>query len=177
VKGVGLLDLIKVLKVYRRKHSLDGLRPETVEFLDEHLLASNWYPYELLMEIMRFTYERVLQEDDDATLQMGIAGARTALTTLHKIFIRPGDPMASALAMRQTWSAYFDFGTLHVEPQGTHAVRFTVEGYADIPKYHGILISAWHRSAPELAGATGISFEWRERPWLGDARMSYIVGF
>jgi hypothetical protein len=108
---------------------------------------------------------------------MGLVGAKIALTSFHRAFVKPGDPLASALAMRHTWSSYFDFGALHAEAEGKRAVRFSVTDYADVPVFHGVMIAGWHMTAPQLAGAQKVTVEWLEKPWEGAEQMRYIVRF
>lgn len=85
--------------------------------------------------------------------------------------------MASALAMRHLWNTYFDFAALHTEAPDPHAVRFTVTDYQDIPAFHAMIIAGWHVASAELGGASKVTCECLERPWLGDTQLSYLVKF
>jgi hypothetical protein len=55
-KGVNLVDLIKILKLHRRKTPIVGLGAQALQLFDEHILASDWYPHDLLLELLGYTY-------------------------------------------------------------------------------------------------------------------------
>jgi hypothetical protein len=177
VKGVNLVDLVKVLKAHGRSHSLDGLGDGARELLDQRILPTEWYPLEAHLELLDFTFDRLLGRSEIKAAQMGQLGARAVLTTFHRAFIRKGQPLQSALGMRHLWAAYFDFGTLDAEAVGDRAVRFVIDEYPDIPAVHGVMVAAWHTTAPELAGAQGVTCEWRERAWKGSTKTVYVVKF
>jgi hypothetical protein len=169
-KGVSFVELVKLLKSYRRKHSLGALSDEALELLEAHLLPTEWYAFSGVRELIQVSYRHLLGESEEAALQMGIAGGSYALTTYHKNFVKPNDPLASTLAMRHTWKLYFDFGELSATLDGDDAVRFVLEGYPDMTVAHGMMIIGWHRAAGLAAGAPKTRGTILEAPWKTASR-------
>lgn len=174
-KGVNYVDLVKILKKHRKKHGLAPLSPETEALMAEHLLASTWYPFPILAELVEVTYRVILGGDPDKALQMGIAGGQAAFGGVHRAFVVPNDPLATVLAMGYTWRAYFDFGELTTEAEGDSAVKFTLAGYPDCAEPHGMLIAGWHLSAAIISGVPSPRLEILERPWEGAEELVHRV--
>jgi uncharacterized protein (TIGR02265 family) len=177
VKGVNLIELVKVLKIHRRDSPLDGLSSEAIALLDQRILPTEWYPLEALHEYLNFTFENVIMRNEAQVTRLGEVGAQLALTTVHRAYVRRGDPQRTAQAMVRLWSMYFDFGELVVEAEGERAARFTMRDYPDVPLVHGLMIAAWHAMSATLAGGRNVRCQWLERPWLGSQDMVYLVQF
>jgi len=177
-KGVGFVELVKLLKGYRREHSLGSLSQEAENLLEQHVLPTEWYPFFGVRELIEVSYRLVLGQSADAALQVGIAGGCNALRSYHKNFVRPDDPLASILAMRHSWRLYFDFARLSARLDGERAVRFVLEGYADMTVAHGMMIIGWHRAAGLVAGAETTTGVILEAPWSHSSRrLVHIVKF
>jgi len=168
-KGVSFVELVKLLKNHRKKRPFSGLSEPAEGLLSQNLLPTAWYPFVPVAELIELSYRELLRGSADAALQMGIAGGTHALRTYHKGFIRPGDPLASLLAMRRTWALYFDFGELTTTQQGERSVEFVLEGYPDISAAHGPMVVGWHRAAGLVAGAKSLRGEIIECPWTDGA--------
>lgn len=178
IKGASFIELVKLLKVYRRRHPLDELREATVAFMGQRILPSAWYPYEIFIELLETAYRRLLDSSEENALQMGIAGGQVALSTLHKAYIAAGDCAGSVLAMRHMWRAQCDFGDLRAELEdGGRAVRFTLTDYPDMPAVHGMTTVGWGVAAARLGGARDAACEVFEKPWEGAPRLSYAIRF
>jgi len=183
-KGVNLTELVKVLKIHRRQKPLPPLSPAAEELLATRILASEWYPHEAFLELLRCTHEEILDGSEGQALQMGILGGHVALEGPHRAFVRPGDPGASMLALRHVWRSYFDFGELtsELDPDGDltgdgQAVRFVLTGYPDIPSVHAHMLAGWPIAAGQIAGAADPRCEMLEKPWKGAERLVFRVVF
>jgi hypothetical protein len=174
-KGTGLVELVKVLRIHRHQQPLEGLGARGRALVDERILPNEWYPLEGFLDLLDFAYTQLLGRDDQATLQMGVAGGRVLLQGPHRAFIKPGDPSASVHAMRHTWPAYYDFGSLSAEPEGDSTVRFELTGYPDVPAPHAMMIAGWPIAAAQLSGAADARCEMLERPWRGGGPLAYRV--
>jgi hypothetical protein len=175
---VSFLELVKLLKNHRRQHPFEGLSAEAEALFSEHLVATAWYPFEPVAELIRLSHRELLKGSEKAALKMGIAGGMHALTSYHKTFVKPGDPLASLLAMRHTWRLYFDFGSLSAVKSGERAVEFVLEGYPDVSPAHGLMIVGWHRAASLVAGAPKTAGEIVLSPWKhASAKLVHRVEF
>jgi len=169
-KGVSFMELVKLLKGYRRQHSLGSLSNEAQELMEQHLLPTEWYPFAGVRELIELSYRLLLGQSEQAALEMGIAGGSHALSSYHKNFVKENDPLASILSMRHAWRLYFDFAELRAKLDGERAVRFVLDGYADMTVAHGMMIIGWHRAAGLIAGAETTTGTILEAPWKGGSR-------
>jgi hypothetical protein len=175
-KGVSFMELVKLLKAYRRQHSLGSLSDEAQELLEQRLLPTEWYPFAGVRELIELSYRLLLGQSEHAALEMGIAGGSYALSSYHKNFVKENDPLSSILAMRHTWRLYFDFGELSAKLDGERAVRFVLDGYSDMTVAHGMMIVGWHRAAGLVAGAETTTGTILEAPWKNDSpRLVHVV--
>lgn len=177
VKGVNVIGLVKLINGLRKKRPVRAISPAVEALLAEHVLISDWYPFEPFIELVGLVYREILARSESGARQMGVVGGQAALSDFHKQFVKLGDPMASLIAMRHTWRAYFDFGELTTEPNGTRGVRFVVSGYPDMPASHGQMIVGWHVAAAIVAGAPDAKSEVVESPWLGGVTLEHHVTF
>ena len=177
-KGVSFVELVKLLKNHRRKQPFSGLSAAAEGLFNQHLLPTAWYPFPGVAELIVLAHRELLRGSAEGALQMGIAGGTNAFRTYHRSFIRPGDPLASLLAMRRTWPLYFDFGELTSSQDGERSVVFVLEGYPDISEAHGPMVVGWHRAGGLVAGAKGLRGEIVESPWQdGSRRLVHRVEF
>src|SRR5512146_1244955 len=83
-KGVNLVGLVKALRVYRKDHLLTELSPEAHALLNEHILASEWYPLRLHLEILGVGYRVLAGSKPENALQMGVSGGKVIWTSTHR---------------------------------------------------------------------------------------------
>ena len=98
-----------------------------------------------------------------------LAGGKEIWTTAHRGVVGERDTARALFAMGPAWQTYFDFGSLAVEPVGQRAMRFRVQGYADVPVCHGMTIAGWHLAAAQVTGRPDATVEVLQRPWEGKA--------
>jgi len=174
-KGVAIADLVKVLKIYRRKCPLNGLSPAAEALLDEHILLTKWYSHESFLELLDTAYRVLLDSDEENALQMGINGGQVILQGIHSAFVQQGDPLGSVMALRHIWPTYYDFGGLTAELIDGQKVQFTVVDYPDITIPHAMVTVGWGIAAARLGGAFGARHEILERPWQGAPALKYRI--
>jgi hypothetical protein len=176
-KGAGIVELVKVLRAYRRAHPIEGLGKSAEHLLDERIMTNEWYSLDAFLELLAYAYRHLLGSSEEAALQMGAAGGRALLQGPHKAFVKAGDPTGSVVALRHSWLTYYDFGNLAAELVDDRTVEFVVTGYPDVPVPHGMMIAGWAVAAAELAGARDVRCDILERPWIGDERQVHRVSW
>jgi hypothetical protein len=176
VKGTNLIGLVKILKNHRKQHPF-VVSMVAEALLAEHIILTNWYPYEVHSELIWLTFREILQSKAESALGMGIVGGTHALETHHRVFITKGDPAASVLAMERTWHAYFDFGELSTEKEDPNTVRFELNGFADVSLPHAMMIIGWHVAAARVAGSPDARHEVLAAPWNGAPRLIHRIHF
>jgi hypothetical protein len=165
VKGVNLVGLVRMCKVYRRQQPLAGLSPETLALIEERILVSSWYPLVQHLEILRFAYQHMMGANPDNAIAMGLAGGKEIWTTAHRGVVGERDTVRALRSMAPAWHTYFDFGSLDVSIADEHCARFTVRGYPDVPAEHGMTIAGWHLAAAHVTGHPSATVQVLERPW------------
>ncbi len=177
VKGVTLEQLVKAVKGLQRRMPHLRLSPRTEAALQERILVSKWYPLQLNLELSAFVYRQMLGSDPNNALMAGVAGGTEAWSGAHRIFVAERGPLDALRAMAPAWGSYFDFGSLTADTIDAGTVRFTIEGYPDIPVYHGMLIAGWHTAAARLCGAHDATADVEQRPWEGAQKQVHVVRF
>ncbi|MDH5671095.1 MAG: hypothetical protein OEZ06_03040 [Myxococcales bacterium] len=177
VKGLSVIGLVKILKVHRRNHSLPALSAGLETLFVDRVLLTEWYPIELLWELLGLTYREMLKQDPDRLIEIGAAGSQEALSGPHRAFAGTRGILETLHVMGPVWSNYYDFGSLTVEELERGVVRFTVHDYPDIPMTHGLVLAGWHLGAARVAGAHGPRVEFVQSPWQGAARQVHLVHY
>jgi len=175
IKGLTLIELVKALRAYRRNRPLVGLSPQAEALINDRIIVNKWYPHKTLMEILGVFYRQLLASNPDNALKAGIAGGLASLQDTHRAFVKQGDPLGSLYSMRHIWPTMFDFGELEAEVVGERSVLFTLTGYPDVSEMHGMLIIGWDMAAAQLGGADDVTYSIKQRPWIGDTNMVYLI--
>lgn len=168
-----MVDLVKFTKHYEKQVSPFSLAADTRAFLSGRVVTTQWYPLAYFHDILAALDDRLWHGSEERALELG-AGGGAAMRGLQKTYGQEG-PLSSVLAMRHAWRAHYDFGVLSAETPNDSMVRFTVDGYPDMPMTHGMMTAGWGLAAARMAGASSARAEILERPWLGAKRFVYQV--
>jgi uncharacterized protein (TIGR02265 family) len=122
----------------------------------EVILPIRWYPFEL-GERMDAAIVAALGNGDPRFFErLGSASAERNLTTVHKGFLRPGDPHAFLRNTQIIFRTYYEIGRRDYENTGrTSAVLITHDAEA-FSTPDCLTIIGWHKKALEMCGATGV---------------------
>jgi hypothetical protein len=117
VKGVSIVGMIKFMKKYSEDllpKVKNALPPESAKYLDEHILATKWYPYQLFVDML-LALDRILGKGDlEFCVEQGRLSARHDVASIYKIFLMfINTKMLVAKAMTM-WNSYFDTGKVEV---------------------------------------------------------------
>jgi hypothetical protein len=168
-KGVNLIGLVKALRVHRKETPLPEMSAEARALLDDHILASAWYPLRAHLEILEVAYRVLAGSKPENAFQMGVTGGKAIWTSTHRGVIEGRDAVRALQSMPALWRTYFDFGSIDVDVLDPRTVRFTVRDYPDVPIYHGMTIAGWHLAVALISGAPASTAEILERPWEGES--------
>jgi len=171
-KGVNLIDLVKLLKIARREGRLGELSAEDAALLDERVLVSDWYPIESFWRLLELAHERVLNGSDDMTVMLGVAGATNVMGSVHAAYVSKEGIDRAARRFERGWASYFDFGSVKVTHSGG-VVRFTIQGYPDIPRIHALTTLGWLRATFTLVGLEPVRSVIVAAPWAGADELVY----
>ncbi len=160
VKGTALVSTVRFVT---ERFGPDGLTrvlarlaPEQRTTIANGVLASVWYPFPLLIDLMRATRAEFGREVPDVVRAMGRASADYALTGIYKIFLRFGSPQFIISKASSVMKTYLSTGeTRTVTSEKGHAVMEIV-GFGDPAPEYCERLEGWMARTLELSGASGI---------------------
>lgn len=169
-KGINVVDVVKLLRGRRAAWEGARLSAEAVRLLDQHVVMSGWYPLDPFIELLDLSHRRLFGGTDEAAVQMGREGGRSAFGGVHRAFVREGDPARSIAAFGHAWSSYFDFAQATCTVDGTRA-EISFDGYPDVTRTHALVIAGWALALLDLAGVPEAQYGILSAPWLGAAEL------
>lgn len=136
------------------------LAEETRRVVDEGLLETLWYPYDVLIDLS-VTADRVLGQGDlQLCYDMGQFSCQQNLTGIYRIFFRFGNLNFLLDRAAKAWHSQYDFGSMTVERDPGNRNRATLT-LADVPRPHRavyLAIYGWGVKAAELSGSELVDF-------------------
>lgn len=127
-KGTALIPLVRFLRA-QRERAAEVLTPELQPYLEEHVLASSWYPESHLLGLLRAAAELVGGARDQTLREFGRVSARHHLEGIYSHLRLEEDPLAFPRRAFALWSSQHDTGQLRMALEGDGLGRVRVEGY------------------------------------------------
>lgn len=171
VRGSFFADYVRMI---RRRKDVDWgrfLGASDLEYLRQQIDGDGWYP----MAAFERLGNAILAGIDSATLDAvrmwghlsvtGVAAANPAL-------IAQGDPLESLMRLKVLRASLFDFAAFDI-PMLSNGHAHVVVNYrmgASAEEAACYQTMGFCEGVVSLAGGTGISAQFRERSWRGDAR-------
>lgn len=177
VKGVTFVDLVKFLRKQQKTTNLPLLTPTAGALLETRILIFAWYPLKSFLELLKITDKTFLKGNESNAMEMGAVSGMNQLRSVHKAYVKSGDPTGSVIAMRHSWRSSANFGDLGADIEDDHSVVFILRGYDDLGMIHGMMIAGWGVAAARLAGSPNANAELIDRPWKGASRFCYRIRF
>jgi hypothetical protein len=181
VKGTLFVDYVRMIKSRRDIDWGKYLNDEDMNFLDQPLLPSSWYPYD--------TFERfglaIFHEIAGGKMEMVRLWGKMSTDLLLKIYkkmLEAGDPARSARNLSVALKVLFDFPGMELETQSPTSlllkVRFSQNAVAAEAQAYQAL--GYTERLLDLAGAEQIQHTFVKRIWRGDPetliKMNWEVG-
>ena len=120
------------------------------------ILPIRWYPFDV-GERMDAAIVAALGNGDPRFFErLGSASAERNLMTVHKGFLRPGDPHAFLRNTQVIFRTYYEIGRRDYESTGPTSAVLTTHDAEAFSAPDCLTIIGWHRKALEMCGATGV---------------------
>ncbi len=146
VKGVAILGLIKFIKK-NKKDALPKiiglLTPEQKKYVDEHIILTEWYPYELYTGLLHALDKVVGKGDMSYCIEQGRLSAKNDLSSIYKIFVSFIDLELLIGRAMSIWSSYYDIGTVEANLISKGEVIITIKGFPEIDIAHVKNAQGW----------------------------------
>jgi hypothetical protein len=156
VKGTAVVASARYIRERFSQSSLDRVLRALPEgdrsAFDAGILASAWYPMDLLLRFMQEAERQLAGTEPELIRNMGAASADYGLTTVYRIFFKVGSPEFIISRAAGVFSKYYDTGKLSVDsrPGRTVVELSDLQGTASqfCARIHG-----WMARILELTGA------------------------
>jgi len=153
-RGTTLIPRIKYLRTRGVwEEVLEAVKPETREVIGGSVLASSWYPFDVMVDLIR-TADRVVGRDDlDLARDMGRYAAAANLSTVFRFLIRFATPTIVLGKGAQLWSLQHDTGRARAFSEIACSASFEVVDFAAPDRALCASLEGWMERALELTGA------------------------
>jgi hypothetical protein len=116
VKGSALISTVRFIQERfgseRLREIVQSLDAADRELIDAGLLASAWYPFAMLLRLMRATGRLDAGRTPLLYREMGRASADYSLTTIYRIFFKIGSPQFTLARATRVFGNYYDHGIM-----------------------------------------------------------------
>lgn len=129
------------------------LSAESRKALDGVVLASVWYPLDVLGELLAWLETR---KGPGIHRHAGTASAERDLSGVYRSFLRTADPAATLAALPVIWSLYHDSGSALVERLAPGSVDITVRAFAQPQRALCELTVGWLQAAAVRSGGPDV---------------------
>jgi uncharacterized protein (TIGR02265 family) len=123
----------------------------------EIILPIRWYPFELGARMDAAIVAALGNGDTRFFERLGAASAERNLLTVHKGFLRPGDPHAFLRNTQIIYRTYYEQGRRDYENTGPTTAVLTTHDAEAFSAPDCLTVVGWHRKALEMCGATGVT--------------------
>ena len=181
VRGTNVRDVVQVLRVHERSHTLPPMGEWERDLLRKRVANSTWYALKVFDSLLQIVHRYVFDGSETAGQSMGRTFARSMLDQSKEIVVTPNDPAESVALIQQRWRYHFNFGEVVVtrlpRVEGKDSVRVRLSGYPDMSATHGQTIVGWSLEVAGRAGATNMVLHIEERPWMHNNVLSYTLSW
>lgn len=180
VKGVPILGLIKFIKKDQQdilSKIITILPPETRKYMDEHIIQSAWYPYQLYTDLLRALDKVTGKGDLSYCIEQGRLAAKHDLSTIYRIFLTFSGPKMWQTRSMSVWSSYFDTGQAVISIPSKTESLFTISDFPDIDLAHVKSVQGWNEQFLIICKYTDVKSEIKRCQCFGDPVTELLFTF
>jgi len=148
-------------------------KPEYAEVLRKGVLKSEWYPFELYLELIRHIDAVCGTGDGSLYPVMAAQAAQDDLTTIYKVFFRIATPAFILSKARRIWSQYYDTGELVVVEHVAGRAIMEVRDFEAPHRAHCSSIAGWMQQCIVMTGASDAAVQHLSCRAQGDQRCMF----
>ncbi len=153
-RGTTLIPRIKYLRL---RHAWDDVLPElspsTRGIVTSTVLASTWYPFEALVDLIR-TADRVLGKGDLAMAKdMGRFAATANLSTVFRFLVRLSTPRMILRKGASLWHLHHDTGRAVALEDGPNRAIYEIHEFGAPDRALCVSLEGWIERCLEMTGA------------------------
>jgi hypothetical protein len=165
VKGVVILDLVKVIKAFKDIPWEDYLESEDMEIVKSMVIPTAWYSAESFQRMALAVWEHVSKKDENVVREWARGAMKGLLEGPYRPHLERGDPFAATEKFLDLRRGLFSFSRTWLEKKGEKEM---VVGISEVGKMEGfylltILVAAHVQVIIEFNGGKDVEFEIEER--------------
>lgn len=171
VKGILFVDYVRMLRGHKGVDWAGRLPADDLAYLTAHIDPDGWYPM-ATFERLGDQILHVVARDDLEAVRMWGRFSVDVLRAKYPMLLAQGDPIETINRFRVLRATFFDFEALEVPMLHDDEAEIVIRYHMGMPAEEAASMQTlgFFERLLELAGATDVSAELRERSWLGDAR-------
>jgi uncharacterized protein (TIGR02265 family) len=176
VKGSIVRSRLDVLRNEGVFDQVMALLPETDRKVwTGMVLAVSWYSFEMSQRLDEAT-AKVLGRGDTrkAYLEMGRASADANLASVHKAYVRPGNPHHLLSCAPQIYKQYYDTGNRTYEQTSPTSGVLRTFGAENVTANDCLTVVGWYERAIELCGGAAVRVKEILCRTRGDDHCEYV---
>jgi uncharacterized protein (TIGR02265 family) len=168
-KGSVLIDFVKTIKADKTGAYDKVLTPEDKAFLDQRILPSAWYDYEIFKRCFNAVFEVFAQKNLETIRKVGKMYGESIMTNQYKNLLKNGDPLEYIKKYPVYIKNFFDFGEVQIIEEGPKQVLLRILDLdPTFPPVYYIMIG-WLERTLELCGARSVRIEFIKKSWENNA--------
>ncbi len=146
VKGVAILGQVKFIK--KNHHDVlprvvDALPPESAKYMQEHILVTAWYPYQLYTDLLR-SLDKIIGTGDLSTcIEQGRLSAQHDLASMFKMFLNFSSVQSMLSRVMVAWSSYYDTGLIEISQMTDADATYVIKNFPEIDLAHIKNVQGW----------------------------------
>lgn len=160
VKGTALSSTVRYLQEKFGPEAVEkviaGLSEADKAGIRNGVLVSSWYPFALLVAIMRAAKKEFGTRAPDIYREIGRASADYSLSTVYKIFFKVGSPQFIIGRAATVYGNFYSSGVFKVTDSGKGFANVQITGFAEPCEEYCQRVWGWMERMLELTGAHNI---------------------
>lgn len=172
VKGSLFVEYVRMIKKNKHIRWDEYLTPYELGFLDQIILPSQWYPY----EIYRQYGAAIFREIAGGKPQLACSWGKETMDRLAELYkdnlIEEGDPVASLRRFKALTQNFFNFDSFDITIHGDNHVEIAINpafGTEAVRGYSYQMLGSFQRLV-ELSGADRVQAEFFAKSWEGASK-------
>jgi hypothetical protein len=152
--------LLGVIRSVKERGGADALakvlaaaEPATREVLEKKIRASEWYPYESFVGLLKVADRTLGAGDRKLCRELGAMGGKRDIGTAFRVFAAVASPERLIRGCRLVWSAYYrNAGTMEALAWTPERTVLRISDFPEMHPTHCRLMEGWMISTMEAIG-------------------------
>ena len=176
VRGVLLVDYVRMLRSQKSVDWSRHLEPQDLQYLETHIDPAGWYPM-ATFERMGNAILATVTRGEMFPVQLWGRYSAAQLRTAHPMLLEPNNPPETLSRFRVLRQTFFDFSALEVPLLHDDEAHIIVRYHMGMPAEEAAAYQTmgFFEGLLELAGAKDVRAAFQDKSWDGDPRTLLVI--